>query len=217
MLNGHGSHVTMEFLNWDLYHKIFIAVFPPHASHKLQPLDVKLFAPLSTCYSNNLSQHRAESQSLSAISKRDFFRLFWPVWQSAFTAKNIQSGLQATGLFPLNSEVVLRQIDIPYQQLFSLPCSCPVSSDKFIRSEISYRQARALIEEVISYHESEKVKKLDLVIHNLTAQVAILKAENEGYQRALKHEKKKRKRGKTVQEELRADGQQGGMFWAHLH
>ncbi|KAG9191048.1 hypothetical protein G6011_09136 [Alternaria panax] len=40
LLDGHGSHVTMEFIEYCHEHKILLAVLPPHATHTLQPLDV---------------------------------------------------------------------------------------------------------------------------------------------------------------------------------
>jgi hypothetical protein len=47
-LDGHASHLTMEFVNFCNAQKILLAVFSPHATHSLQPLHVVLFAPLSS-------------------------------------------------------------------------------------------------------------------------------------------------------------------------
>ena len=47
LLDGHGSHLTMEFLNYCHDNKILLAVFPPHSTHTLQPLDVGMFTPLN--------------------------------------------------------------------------------------------------------------------------------------------------------------------------
>jgi len=47
-LDGHGSHLTIQFLDWCQANKILVAVYPPHSTHRLQPLDVSLFAPLTT-------------------------------------------------------------------------------------------------------------------------------------------------------------------------
>jgi len=33
-----------------------VAVYPPHSTHRLQPLDISLFAPLATRYSQELNQ-----------------------------------------------------------------------------------------------------------------------------------------------------------------
>ncbi|KAF1828973.1 hypothetical protein BDW02DRAFT_651685 [Decorospora gaudefroyi] len=40
ILDGHGSHLSMDFIEYCEAHKILLAVFPPHSTHTLQPLDV---------------------------------------------------------------------------------------------------------------------------------------------------------------------------------
>ncbi|KAK1918708.1 hypothetical protein P3342_001757 [Pyrenophora teres f. teres] len=54
ILDGHGSHVTSDFINFCDAHKILLAVFPPHSTHSLQPLDVVMFALLASAYSKKL-------------------------------------------------------------------------------------------------------------------------------------------------------------------
>jgi hypothetical protein len=51
ILDGHGSHYTLRFLDWCRSNRILVAIFPPHSTHRLQPLDVSLFRPLATYYS----------------------------------------------------------------------------------------------------------------------------------------------------------------------
>lgn len=76
LLNGHGSHVTMDFINYCHDHKILLAVYPPHATHTLQPLDVVMFKPLANAYSTQLTQYLQDSQGILNITKGDFFLLF---------------------------------------------------------------------------------------------------------------------------------------------
>jgi hypothetical protein len=54
ILDGHGSHVTMDFISFCNANKILLMVFLPHATHSLQPLDVVMFAPFSSAYSKEL-------------------------------------------------------------------------------------------------------------------------------------------------------------------
>jgi hypothetical protein len=77
LLDGHGSHVTMDFIDYCNDNKILLAIFPPHATHTVQPLDVGMFKPLSTAYSTELSSYLHISQGLSPVKKGDFFRFFW--------------------------------------------------------------------------------------------------------------------------------------------
>ncbi|KID97311.1 DDE superfamily endonuclease, CENP-B-like protein, partial [Metarhizium majus ARSEF 297] len=108
--DGHSSHVNMDFLEWCEQHRIIVAVFPPHSTHRLQPLDVSLFSPLSTAYSNQLIQWTAKTQGLISLSKREFWNLFWNAFETSFSPENIASGWKRTGLMPFDPEVVLSQI-----------------------------------------------------------------------------------------------------------
>jgi hypothetical protein len=76
LLDGHGLHVTMEFIDYCDKNKILLALYPPHSTYTLQPLDVCLFKPLSTAYSAALADYIDKCQGLLGITKRDFFRLF---------------------------------------------------------------------------------------------------------------------------------------------
>jgi hypothetical protein len=57
ILDGHSSHCTLSFLEWCRSNRILVAVFPPHSTHRLQPLDVSLFRPLASYYSQSLDAH----------------------------------------------------------------------------------------------------------------------------------------------------------------
>lgn len=81
-----------------------MALYPPHSTHRLQPLDV---SPLANYYSQNLDKWVANAQGLSRLSKRDFFGLFWPAYEAAFTPDNIQSGWKKTGLQPFDPSQVI--------------------------------------------------------------------------------------------------------------
>jgi hypothetical protein len=66
----------MAFINYCDDNKILLVVFPPHATHSLQPLDVVMFAPLSAAYSVELTTYLHHSQGLTTVKKGDFFWLF---------------------------------------------------------------------------------------------------------------------------------------------
>jgi hypothetical protein len=72
----------MDFITFCDESKIILAVFPSHATHKLQPLDVVLYGPLSGAYSQELTAYLHNSQELLTVKKGDFFPLFWAAWTS---------------------------------------------------------------------------------------------------------------------------------------
>ena len=45
--DGHSSHVNLRFLDYADRERIIVLILPPHTSHRLQPLDLGLFAPLA--------------------------------------------------------------------------------------------------------------------------------------------------------------------------
>ncbi|CAE7204959.1 hypothetical protein PTTW11_09190 [Pyrenophora teres f. teres] len=65
-------------------------------------LDVSLFKPLSTAYSNEVSAFMERSQGVTSMSKRDFFPLFYRAWEASFKETTILKAFEATGLSPFN-------------------------------------------------------------------------------------------------------------------
>ena len=51
ILDNHSSHLHFETLNLAKENGIVMLSFPPHCSHKLQPLDVLVFGPFKKCLS----------------------------------------------------------------------------------------------------------------------------------------------------------------------
>jgi hypothetical protein len=102
ILDGHGSHVTRRFLDYCDAHRILVLVYPPHATHTLQPLDVSCFKPLSQSYSNELIYHNYTTQGDLPVGKADFISLFWPAWVNTFTEKLVSQAFVATGIHPLD-------------------------------------------------------------------------------------------------------------------
>ena len=126
VIDDHGSHVTKRFLTYCHEHKILVAIFPPHSTHTLQPLDVVMFKPLATKYSYNLTQRASKSKGLLPVKKGDFFSLFWDAWTSSFTAANIYKAFSATGIHPLEPDVILRRFTEKNPQAASSSVAAPV-------------------------------------------------------------------------------------------
>jgi hypothetical protein len=209
ILDGHGSHVTMSFIEYCDKNRILLAVLPPHSTHALQPLDVSLFAPLARAYSDELSQFIYQSAGLCRITKRDFFRLFWASWQRAFIPDNILSGFKNTGLSPYEPGVIL-------QRFSKNQASRPSSSDSGTSalSASDWRQIRKLLNEAVDKIYDSKAQKLSNTVMALTAQVMLLKSENQGLKNALIHEKKHRSKGRTLLFDLPTEQEGGAIFFS---
>jgi hypothetical protein len=54
ILNGYGSHLTSSFIAYCFENRILLIIYPPHATHTLQLLDVVMFRSLSSHYKKGL-------------------------------------------------------------------------------------------------------------------------------------------------------------------
>ena len=109
-VDGHGSHINMEFINECDKRNIFVCAYPPHSTHRLQALDVSLFSQLSTYYSQRLDDWMMAGRGFAQIDRHHFYKLFKPAYDQAFSEANIRSAFRKTGILPLDPEVVLRTL-----------------------------------------------------------------------------------------------------------
>jgi hypothetical protein len=113
--DGFGTHEKLEILVHCLTNNIKLCRLPSHTSHKLQPCDIAVFAPLKTAYRDNAE--RLERGGVNTIGKQHFTSLYSPAREAAFTKRNILAGWSKGGLFPFNPQRVLRDIEKPYAEL----------------------------------------------------------------------------------------------------
>ena len=178
----------MKFINTcDDFH-ILLFILPPHTTHRLQPLDVSLFSPLAIYYTQGLNQLLANSLGMVSMSKRAFWSVFWPTWIRVFSEENIASGFRKTSIFPLNPNIVLDKIN--KKQSINAPVI--PKTPKTCRF-------------VYQVQHTYKFKPKDIFLSKLLRANEYLAAERsisqhviKGLLKALKQEKKRRKRGKRL-------------------
>jgi hypothetical protein len=107
--DGHQSHVTISVIQFCIKHSIALLCLPPHSTHILQPLDIKLFSPLQTAYQKELKA-KSRFQGQYHVDKVEFLEILQNARDKAFTTKNILSGWEAAGLSPFNPEVILNTL-----------------------------------------------------------------------------------------------------------
>jgi hypothetical protein len=110
ILDGHESHNSIRFQDICRENNIITLCMPAHASHILQPLDVGCFSPLKRAYKKEIGA--LANSHINSIDKLAFLAAFLAVHQSVFSSNNIKAGFRATGLVPLNAEVVLSKLEI---------------------------------------------------------------------------------------------------------
>lgn len=205
IVDGHSSHVNLQFIESCDRLRILLLILPPHSTHRLQPLDVSLFAPLARFYTNNLNSLMANSLGMTSLSKRSFWGVFWPAWQQAFVPMNITSGFTKTGIWPFNPALVLSKIIQPPSQEAPLPYQglrTPMTSHAARRIQQQYRKAPS----------SPLIAKVFRANERLVSQHSIDQHMLKGLVNALKDEKKKRRRGKRLN--LVGDEDMGPQFFS---
>ncbi|KAF4943763.1 hypothetical protein FGADI_13185 [Fusarium gaditjirri] len=88
--DGFGTHETLEILEFCFENNITLCRIPSHTSHKLQPCDIAVFAPLQAAYRDLAEQ--LERGGVNTIGKGHFTSLYSPAREKAFTKKNILAG-----------------------------------------------------------------------------------------------------------------------------
>ncbi|XP_072400686.1 uncharacterized protein [Diabrotica undecimpunctata] len=101
LMDNHSSHISLEAINLARESGITLLSFPPHCSHKLQPLDVAVYgsykAALRVAMGDWLQNHPGRP-----IQIYDVAQLCGIAFPVAFTMKNITSGFRSAGLWPIN-------------------------------------------------------------------------------------------------------------------
>ncbi|KAF7169957.1 hypothetical protein CNMCM5623_002481 [Aspergillus felis] len=103
LFDGHGSHLTVEFLQICEDNGIIPFGFLPHTTHLCQPLDGKLFSSYKQHFrrmNNELSYRSGEP-----VGKSEFLRMIGPVREKAFNQRVIREAFKDRGIWPVNSKI----------------------------------------------------------------------------------------------------------------
>ena len=181
----------MAFLDLANRMDIITLILPPHSTHRLQPLDVGLFGPLSRAYSTELNKLIHNSQGMVSISKRFFWPLFNKAWKSAFTDVNITSAFATTGVWPLNPGTILNKMTSN-----STP---EKEASKVLKTPLTSRGIRSL-QRVLKENprNNNALDKLFQASERLATLNSIMAHEINGLTTAIHMEKKKRNKGKRL-------------------
>ena len=83
---------------------IILLSFPPHCSHKLQPLDRSVYGPLKKCY-NTACNSWMKLNPGKKMSIHDIPSMVRTAFPLATTQNNIQSGFKCSEIWPFNPDV----------------------------------------------------------------------------------------------------------------
>lgn len=105
LLDGHFTHTkNMDVIDFARENGVVLLCFPPHCTHRLQPLDVSFMKPLSVFYDQEVScwlrSNPGRVVSLFQISK-----LYGNAFVKAATMSTAINGFCKTGVWPVNQGV----------------------------------------------------------------------------------------------------------------
>lgn len=104
LLDNHVSHRTLDVLKFCRLNGIHVLSFPPHTSHRMQPLDVSVFAPFKRA-ANQLCKDWITSHPGRVMQIFDLPLVFSRALEIGVTEINIKSGFRASGIFPFDRNI----------------------------------------------------------------------------------------------------------------
>lgn len=104
VLDNHETHLSIEALERASAAGVVIVTFPPHTSHKLQPLDLSVYSPLKNYYNQAvetwLYNHKGNTFDIYAVAEA-----LGAAYPKAFTPSNILSGFRKSGICPFDPDI----------------------------------------------------------------------------------------------------------------
>ncbi|XP_059928852.1 uncharacterized protein LOC132472972 [Gadus macrocephalus] len=101
LLDNHTSHLSIAAIDYCRANGIVLLSFPPHCTHRLQPMDISVFGPLKG-YVNSAADRWMRSHPGINISIYDVPSIVAEALPKAATVNNITSGFSSPGIWPFN-------------------------------------------------------------------------------------------------------------------
>ncbi|OWR53841.1 hypothetical protein KGM_200655 [Danaus plexippus plexippus] len=104
VLDKHSSHLNVKTLTLAIENGVVMLSFPPHCSHKLQPLDVSVFGPFKK-YCAAAQDAWLRNNPGKTLTIYDIPKIVTDSLPFAQTSINIVNGFRKTGIFPYNENI----------------------------------------------------------------------------------------------------------------
>ena len=108
IMEGHGSHLTIEFIDYCQDYKILPFKLIAHATHLLQPCNVGFFQPMKQHHQNILAEQVRFSRS--DYTKNAFLDAYNEISLRTKKAHTIKHAFAKAGLQPFNPSIVLNKM-----------------------------------------------------------------------------------------------------------
>jgi len=105
LLDGHATHTkNINLIDLARENGVVMLCFPPHCTHRLQPLDVGVMKPISTYYDTEVTNW-LRSNTPKVVTLKDIGEIFGKAYMKAATMSTAINAFKKTGIFPFNDNV----------------------------------------------------------------------------------------------------------------
>ncbi|XP_062597502.1 uncharacterized protein LOC134258915 [Saccostrea cucullata] len=105
ILDNHESHITLKLIQRAKAEEVELYGLPPHTTHVTQPLDVALFKPMKTKFSDTAVNLVYARKDL-VIGKAKFAPVLSSAIDQTFSPHHIKEAFRKTGIYPFNPQVI---------------------------------------------------------------------------------------------------------------
>lgn len=112
VLDNHKTHITINVVLYARANNIMILTFPPHCSHRLQPLDVTVFGPFKARYRASMNDWMTSNPG-KTVTIYNVAQFAKDAFYAAFNMNNITSGFKSTGIWPINKNIFSEEDFLP--------------------------------------------------------------------------------------------------------
>jgi DDE superfamily endonuclease/Tc5 transposase DNA-binding domain/helix-turn-helix, Psq domain len=203
LVDGHGSHITTDFMYECHQNRVQLVYLLPHSSHVLQPLDLACFSVVKSRYRAQITD-LARYEDSAPIKKIRFIQYYDKARSDGLVAYAIRAGWKAAGIYPWDPRKVIRSSQVvqnqcpapstPTQQKRKLSISTdivtPHNRQQFYSSLRSISQ-----QESISRPVRILLQKTGKAIDQFHVQQAVAEQKLSAYEMKISelHQKKRRK------------------------
>ena len=99
IIDNHESHLSVEKLDLASKAGVVILTFPPHTSHRLQPLDLAVYFPFKAYYNQGVEAWLINNPG-KTVDIYSVAEIVGQAYPQAFTTSNITSGFKKIGNLP---------------------------------------------------------------------------------------------------------------------
>ena len=115
VMDGHDSHIAIEFLWLCKQNDVQLVFLPSHSSHLLQPLDLAVFSSMKAHYRTAIAE-LSYLDDAAPVKKKRFIKAYSQARTKALEPRGIRNGWKAAGLVPWNPTKGLKSSQVRIQR-----------------------------------------------------------------------------------------------------